>query len=184
MRTEKLFLRASLCAPLCVQPEHLDSLLTSLRHAAQQSPDIDAELRRANVITWRGIMTKLCTALYEEGDGFSLNGQIVRTSLHRTGSPAHRLIAISHSLMILSTWRSIDQQRRKLRRRNAIMTHARGASCTTGTASSPGARLQSQAKAQNGQATSTRMSSGVRLSRRRLATPGWWVNHRRESSLS
>lgn len=75
-------LRASLRALPHEQPEHLDSLLASLRRAAQQSPDFDAELRRANVITWRGIMTKLCTALYEERDGFTLNAQIVRANVH------------------------------------------------------------------------------------------------------
>ncbi|KDN41152.1 RAI1-domain-containing protein [Tilletiaria anomala UBC 951] len=58
-------------------PERLDALLTSLQHEASNDAAVDAQLRRAAIITWRGIVTKLCTALYADRDGFELNAQMV-----------------------------------------------------------------------------------------------------------
>ncbi|KAE8214678.1 hypothetical protein CF327_g1950 [Tilletia walkeri] len=58
--------------------EHLDSLLIALQHKAsspkgastdaQQDQERDRDRARANVITWRGIATKLCTAVFAEND--------------------------------------------------------------------------------------------------------------------
>ncbi|WFD30352.1 decapping endonuclease targeting mRNA [Malassezia sp. CBS 17886] len=85
-------------------PDPLDSVLYTLMHRADHPGDMDGvrgapqvpaenvemELLRANVITWRGIMTKLCTAwschvqaplMFREG--FSLNVMMVHGNARR-----------------------------------------------------------------------------------------------------
>ncbi|KAK0739844.1 RAI1 like PD-XK nuclease-domain-containing protein [Apiosordaria backusii] len=53
------------------QDEHLDSLLTTIAHHEQQTGEaIDAKF-----VTWRGMMTKLMGAPYDE-DGFEMNATI------------------------------------------------------------------------------------------------------------
>jgi len=48
------------------------------------SPDenLDRDRSRANVITWRGMMTRLSTALYENQQGFEMNVMLVSRRLH------------------------------------------------------------------------------------------------------
>ncbi|CAD6888793.1 unnamed protein product [Tilletia controversa] len=51
--------------------EHLDSLLIALQHKANLADpegDQDRDRARADVITWRGIATKLCTTIFAEND--------------------------------------------------------------------------------------------------------------------
>ncbi|CAO1635216.1 unnamed protein product [Parajaminaea phylloscopi] len=65
--------------------EHLDSLLFSLLELAKtpSNPQADQPRRRADVITWRGQATKLCTALYEEQyPGFEMNAMLVNGTLY------------------------------------------------------------------------------------------------------
>lgn len=69
------------CAPCSwppFQPERLDTLLYSLVNEAKSNSSVNAELRRAGVVTWRGIMTKICTLPYAGRDELSLNAQMVR----------------------------------------------------------------------------------------------------------
>ncbi|KID99328.1 Protein RAI1, partial [Metarhizium majus ARSEF 297] len=52
--------------------EHLDSLLkTILAHERETGKKIDA-----NVVTWRGMMTKIMAALFEQQDGFEMNATL------------------------------------------------------------------------------------------------------------
>ncbi|PWN22559.1 RAI1-domain-containing protein, partial [Microstroma glucosiphilum] len=64
--------------------EHLDSLLYSLMHLAASTPDGSSDFprRRADVITWRGMATKLFSALYEEQNTFSMNVMLVNDTLY------------------------------------------------------------------------------------------------------
>lgn len=60
--------------------EHLDGLLAALVHLREKSSDpeqVDANRRLAHIITWRGMMTKFCTALYEDRQGFEMNAMMV-----------------------------------------------------------------------------------------------------------
>lgn len=80
-------------------PDPLDSVLYTLMQRAKGAPDrpavdgtpiipaqaVDSEILRMNVVTWRGIMTKLCTAWSLQADGppqfrqgFELNAMMVR----------------------------------------------------------------------------------------------------------
>lgn len=60
--------------------EHLDSLLLSLMRLADKGRD--EQIRKANLITWRGMMTKLCTLLYEDRQGFAMNAMVVGNTLY------------------------------------------------------------------------------------------------------
>lgn len=64
--------------------EHLDSLLWSLMDLADRYPEADRARQRADVITWRGMMTKLCTLLYEDSrdGGFAMNAMLVNDTLY------------------------------------------------------------------------------------------------------
>ena len=62
-------------------PDRLDALLVALQARADVSPASLAELLRTNILSFRGIMTAFCTALYESRDGLDLNVQLVRISL-------------------------------------------------------------------------------------------------------
>ncbi|KAK0522993.1 decapping endonuclease targeting mRNA [Tilletia horrida] len=66
--------------------EHLDSLLIALQHKATAAASIDADRdrARADVITWRGIATKLCTAIFAENsyDNWELNVMQVGHTLY------------------------------------------------------------------------------------------------------
>lgn len=60
--------------------EHLDSLLLSLMRLEKAGKD--EHRRRANLITWRGMMTKLCTLLYEDRQGFDMNAMMIGDTLY------------------------------------------------------------------------------------------------------
>ncbi|UZJ55933.1 hypothetical protein CBS101457_005253 [Exobasidium rhododendri] len=63
--------------------EHLDSLLLTLMRLAKEDGGKGDEYRqRANLITWRGMMTKLCTLLYEDRQGFEMNAMMVGDTLY------------------------------------------------------------------------------------------------------
>ncbi|KAH8664096.1 protein RAI1 [Xylariales sp. PMI_506] len=52
--------------------EHLDSLLkTIMAHEQEEGKKIDAE-----IVTWRGMMTKIMSALFEDRDGFEMNATL------------------------------------------------------------------------------------------------------------
>ncbi|KAH8118243.1 RAI1-domain-containing protein [Phellopilus nigrolimitatus] len=55
----------------------LDGLLT-----ACLSDEVSPERQRANVVSWRGVMTKILTAPYEERDGWLLNVMCVNGTLY------------------------------------------------------------------------------------------------------
>ncbi|EPQ27374.1 uncharacterized protein PFL1_04913 [Pseudozyma flocculosa PF-1] len=86
--------------------EHLDGLLDSLRHRTLAAPsgkardDVDLTRQKADVVTWRGIATKLCTAWDQlqpapgaRVEGFELNAMLVDGTLYleEHSSPAKRL---------------------------------------------------------------------------------------------
>lgn len=86
--------------------EHLDSLLATLMHGAQVGgdPQADASRRQAHVITWRGMMTKLCTVLYEDRQGFEMNAMMVRKglcSVRRSCRPCFVGLVPHHGSLIL-----------------------------------------------------------------------------------
>jgi len=62
--------------------EHLDSLLFALMKTGEKGSAADMVRRRADIITWRGMATKLCAALYEGRDGFQMNLQMVNDTLY------------------------------------------------------------------------------------------------------
>lgn len=62
--------------------EHLDSLLISLLRVSQSKEKKNEQLSKANLITWRGMMTKLCTLLYEDRQGFEMNAMMVGNTLY------------------------------------------------------------------------------------------------------
>lgn len=52
--------------------EHLDSLLRTIAaHEQQEGKKIDAQ-----VVTWRGMMTKIMSALFDDRDGFEMNATL------------------------------------------------------------------------------------------------------------
>ncbi|KAF3020958.1 decapping endonuclease targeting mRNA [Neopestalotiopsis sp. 37M] len=52
--------------------EHLDSLLkTIMAHEQQDGKKIDAQ-----IVTWRGMMTKIMSALFDDRDGFEMNATL------------------------------------------------------------------------------------------------------------
>ncbi|KAH8881528.1 RAI1-like protein [Thozetella sp. PMI_491] len=54
--------------------EHLDSLLrTIMGHEKEEGEPIDA-----HIVTWRGMMTKIMAAPYEDRDGFEMNATLYR----------------------------------------------------------------------------------------------------------
>lgn len=56
------------------QPEHVDSLLKTIaNHERESGNPIDAQ-----VVTWRGIMTKIMSAPFEDRDGLELNATLYR----------------------------------------------------------------------------------------------------------
>ena len=75
-------------------PEHLDALLDCLLHRGRSRGDADLDRARADLITWRGIMTKICTAFNQyapqqhghgqrpNGDSFELNAMVVQDTLY------------------------------------------------------------------------------------------------------
>ncbi|KAK2073715.1 hypothetical protein P8C59_007971 [Phyllachora maydis] len=57
----------------CVD-EHLDSLLKTVMHHEQQTgKEVDA-----HIMTWRGIMTKIMSAPFDDRDGFEMNATLYR----------------------------------------------------------------------------------------------------------
>lgn len=74
-------------------PEHLDALVAALQHRTEagtseaERNELDAERRKADVITWRGIITKICTA-YEQSaearfsDPLDLNAMMLDGTLY------------------------------------------------------------------------------------------------------
>lgn len=62
--------------------EHLDSLLNSLMVLGQRNDDLDQSRRQAHVITWRGMMTRFCTLLYESRDSFEMNAMLIGETLY------------------------------------------------------------------------------------------------------
>ncbi|KAF6767641.1 RAI1-like protein [Kalmanozyma brasiliensis GHG001] len=74
-------------------PEHLDALAASLQHRTESAAsekerdELDQERRKADVVTWRGIVTKICTA-YEQSaearfsDPLNLNAMMMDGTLY------------------------------------------------------------------------------------------------------
>ncbi|CBQ72854.1 related to RAI1-Rat1p Interacting Protein, required for pre-rRNA processing [Sporisorium reilianum SRZ2] len=74
-------------------PEHLDALVAALQHRTEAATsdaernELDAERRKADVVTWRGIVTKICTA-YEQSaearfsDPLELNAMMLDGTLY------------------------------------------------------------------------------------------------------
>lgn len=62
--------------------EHLDSLVYALMRLGEEG---DRTRRRADVVTWRGMATRLCTALWEQsqgGQGWEMNAMLVKGTLY------------------------------------------------------------------------------------------------------
>ncbi|SNX85379.1 related to Protein RAI1 [Melanopsichium pennsylvanicum] len=75
-------------------PEHLDALVAALQHRTEnatgseaEKDELDRERRRADVVTWRGIITKICSA-YEQNakakfhDSIELNAMMLDNTLY------------------------------------------------------------------------------------------------------
>jgi RAT1-interacting protein len=62
--------------------EHLDGLLASLINLGSKDVDQDRHRAQADVITWRGMMTKMCTIMYEDRQGFEMNAMLVGDTLY------------------------------------------------------------------------------------------------------
>ncbi|PWN37081.1 RAI1-domain-containing protein, partial [Meira miltonrushii] len=58
--------------------EHLNSLLEAL----MQGEEVEGHQKQADLITWRGMMTKLCTVLYEDQQGFEMNVMMLNGTLY------------------------------------------------------------------------------------------------------
>lgn len=74
-------------------PEHLDALVAALQHRTEsgtssaERSERDQERRRAHVVTWRGILTKLCTAYHQSPherftDPLELNAMLLDNTLY------------------------------------------------------------------------------------------------------
>ncbi|KAI1076277.1 RAI1-domain-containing protein [Whalleya microplaca] len=59
------------------EDEHLDSLLrTIMSHEEEEGKKIDAQ-----IVTWRGMMTKIMSAPFEDRDGFEMNATLYQDSI-------------------------------------------------------------------------------------------------------
>jgi RAT1-interacting protein len=58
--------------------EHLDGLLKALIHSEQQTNT----RVQADIVTWRGMMTKLMTAPYERFDGFDMHATMYQGTIY------------------------------------------------------------------------------------------------------
>lgn len=91
-------------APGHLAPDRLDALLEVLRSRADADAGAAAQLASNRLITFRGIMTKLCTMLYDDRDGFELNAQMVR---YASASHCQSMLTVAGtSLERLSSWNS------------------------------------------------------------------------------
>lgn len=61
--------------------EHLDALCYSLMELGRDEA-LDRARRRADVVTWRGMATRMCTALYEQRDGWEMNAMLVQGTMY------------------------------------------------------------------------------------------------------
>ncbi|KAK1760492.1 RAI1 like PD-XK nuclease-domain-containing protein [Echria macrotheca] len=67
---------------------HLDDLLkTIVRHEKETGKRIDA-----NIVTWRGMMTKIVSAPYEKRDGFEMNATLYRDCIFIEENHAYRKV--------------------------------------------------------------------------------------------
>ncbi|KAI8952442.1 RAI1 like PD-XK nuclease-domain-containing protein [Xylaria longipes] len=80
--------------------EHLDSLLkTIIAHEQEEGKKIDA-----NIVTWRGMMTKIMSAPFEDRDGFEM---------HATLYQLHSFIEENHAFMQNAKEQQNKQQRNR-----------------------------------------------------------------------
>ncbi|KAB5575971.1 dhp1-interacting protein [Coniochaeta sp. 2T2.1] len=69
------------------QDEHLDSLLEAImKHESITGKQIDA-----HVVTWRGMMTKLMAAPFEDRDGFEMNATLYRDCIFIEENHAYKV---------------------------------------------------------------------------------------------
>lgn len=67
--------------------EHLDSLLkTIMHHEKETKKKIDA-----NVVTWRGVVTKIMSSPFEDRDGFELNATLYQDCIFIEENHAYRM---------------------------------------------------------------------------------------------
>ncbi|KEY69881.1 hypothetical protein S7711_06437 [Stachybotrys chartarum IBT 7711] len=67
--------------------EHLDSLLKTIKaHEQETGKRIDA-----NVVTWRGMMTKIMAAPFEQFDGFEMNATLYQDCIFIEENHAHKI---------------------------------------------------------------------------------------------
>ncbi|CAO1636319.1 unnamed protein product [Sympodiomycopsis kandeliae] len=62
--------------------EHLDSLLFALMDMVEKDPNADIHRSKSTLITWRGLATKLSTAIYETRNEFKLNIMLIDDTLY------------------------------------------------------------------------------------------------------
>ncbi|KAI1423002.1 RAI1 like PD-XK nuclease-domain-containing protein [Xylaria sp. FL1777] len=63
--------------------EHLDSLLHAITaHEKEEGKKIDA-----GIVTWRGMMTKIMSAPFEDRDGFEMNATLYQVRIYRPMTP-------------------------------------------------------------------------------------------------
>ncbi|KAI4868311.1 RAI1-domain-containing protein [Hypoxylon rubiginosum] len=66
--------------------EHIDSLLkTIMAHEEEEGKKIDA-----NVVTWRGMMTKIMSAPFDDRDGFEMNATLYQDCIFIEENHAHK----------------------------------------------------------------------------------------------
>lgn len=63
--------------PSYLAPDRLDALLEVLRSRGDEDKNLAAQLEANQLLTFRGIMTKICTMLYDDREGFDFNAQLV-----------------------------------------------------------------------------------------------------------
>ncbi|KAK7726948.1 decapping endonuclease targeting mRNA [Diaporthe eres] len=67
--------------------EHLDSLLKTIMHHEQETrKKIDA-----NVVTWRGVLTKIMSSPFDDRDGFELNATLYQDCIFIEENHAYRM---------------------------------------------------------------------------------------------
>ncbi|XXH00320.1 hypothetical protein Hte_006663 [Hypoxylon texense] len=81
--------------------EHIDSLLKAIMaHEEEEGKKIDA-----NVVTWRGMMTKIMSAPFDDRDGFEMNATLYQDCIFIEENHAHKETKKSEQQRTQQGWR-------------------------------------------------------------------------------
>ncbi|KAI6090902.1 RAI1-domain-containing protein [Hypoxylon rubiginosum] len=81
--------------------EHIDSLLkTIMAHEEEEGKKIDA-----NVVTWRGMMTKIMAAPFDDRDGFEMNATLYQDCIFIEENHTHKQAQKSEQQRTQQGWR-------------------------------------------------------------------------------